>query len=261
MGGNPPGHIIPGSALLSLALYVLFSKVYHVSPSQKQVKLKRGGWLQVILSFVGIVVEVIGGWQYGRPFQAKEHLSMYFLYLCSGLLFLGESAGALPDETWRTGLGLASIGVGLLFYVHSQMQMMEEHNPLESFVHWLLAIACLCSGMGFLLSWAATTLRLGMIYFALALLMLEGFWFYFLAYALYSGDYGKMGENLDMGDATAIFVWLALCGGAIVSVFECKHQLGSRHALISNGGKTVLDETQDVEEQNHLQEYSKVTLE
>jgi len=228
MGGSPQGHVLPGSALLILALHVLFAQVLvRNGRLKRETFLRVGAILQIVLGGVGIVVEFLNGVILGSPFQAMEHLTMYGLFLTAGFVFLGEARGGLPKDTWRAALSAANLGVGLLFYVHSQMQMMEEHHPLESFVHWLLALACLASSAGFLTSWAAPSVSAGSLYIAIIFLIQQAMWFYFLAFALYSGYWGDMGMHLDMGDATAYFCLFGSMSAVFVAIVEYRSQLSS----------------------------------
>jgi len=237
MGGNPIGHIVPGTALLCLALYLLFVQVsLHRGKYSKSRLILLGGLGYTALACVGMGVEIYGGAQYGRPFQAKEHITMYALFAFAGGIHVSEAVGRLPDETWRASLGLAMLGVGLLFFVHSQMQLMEEHNPVESFVHWLLAMNYFATASCFFLSWGLEQWRSGFLLTAVAGVLHQTFWFYFLADVLYSGEYGDMGMHLPMGDATAYFVWDFILALGIVTIFECRFRTTT---LPSAGARSI----------------------
>ena len=226
MGGNPIGHVIPGVGLLLVALNITVAQILqHRGKISKTQATAFGGFIYLVISSVGMGAEIVDGASRGVPFSGKEHMTMYAVFSFAGFIHVAEALRRLPEETWRASLGLAMSGVGLMFYVHSQMQMMEEHHPTEGFVHWLLSVSCFAAAASFFLSWAIQSLRVGFIFVASACTLHQSFWFFFLAYALYSGDYGTMGENLSMGNASAFYVWMFLVAMGIVAVLECSFRV------------------------------------
>jgi hypothetical protein len=221
MGGNIPGHIIPGTGFLIQAFYIILMYIAWTKYGKLTYLkfLQLGGFIQILAGIIGTIAEVYNGSLYNRPFQSKDHITMYLGFSFSGLIILAESKQIFPENIWKSSLALAQFSEGLLFYIHSQMQMMEEHHPIESLAHWLLSVNCFCCGLMFLISWLLPK-HPGIVLIACGFVLHQALWFYFLAYSMYSGVYGDMAENLPMGDCTVFFIWLLLLSLGIVGWIE-----------------------------------------
>ena len=228
MGGSAIGHVIPGAALFGWGVFLLvLIKKTHQRTWTSSTGLKIGALVQLVASSIALGQELFGGFMDGKPFANKEHLTLHSLYLFSGIVFLLEATGKVPRESWKLAQTFVNMCIALLLYVHAQMQQMEEHHPMEGFTHWLLAVATFGSAFGYFLSWAAPGLKLGGAYLGIISLMVQGMWLLFQSYALYSGDYGEMGRDMDMAVVTSLFVWLYVFATIVVTVFETQSRLAS----------------------------------
>jgi len=228
MGGSSIGHVIPGVALYfwSLAQLIILRQVQQQAWTMKT-GLRAGALFQLVGSSIAVGQELFGGYQMNDLFHNKDHLTLHSVYFFSGLVFLAESSGQLPRESWKLAQCFVNFCIALLLYVHSDMQRMEEHHPVEGFTHWILAVATFGSSFGYAISWGVPSLRVGGAYLGIIWLSVQGMWLLFQSFALYSGYYGDMGETLEMATATSLFIWCFIFSTAIVTFFESKVRLAA----------------------------------
>ena len=182
----------------------------------------------VALCSIGILAEAIDkhGSQSDSPFEhigmAKEHVTMYAGFLVAGLGALLESKGRLVAGTWRLGLAVALGVEAFLFNGHAAMQHSMEHSETESTLHAYLALMCGLGALCFAGSvvdsgrWVAWTSA------GCGLLLAQAFFFYFLAWALYSGAYGHMAADMDMPAAMAYASMTVLSAGCLAAAVHAR---------------------------------------
>jgi len=180
----------------------------------------------VALCSIGILAEAIDkhGSQSDSPFEhiGKEHVTMYAGFLVAGLGALLESKGRLVAGTWRLGLAVALGVEAFLFNGHAAMQHSMEHSETESTLHAYLALMCGLGALCFAGSvvdsgrWVAWTSA------GCGLLLAQAFFFYFLAWALYSGAYGHMAADMDMPAAMAYASMTVLSAGCLAAAVHAR---------------------------------------
>jgi len=243
MGGSSIGHVIPGVALYGWAWFLLvMTLLVHRNVWSLSTALKLGALIQLVGSSIAVGQELIGGFSIHDPFHNKDHLTLHSSYFFSGLTFLLEARGRLPRESWRLAQSYVNFSIALLLYVHSTMQAMEEHHPIEGFTHWLLSIATFATSFAHFAGWAVQSFRLSGLYIGVAFLMLQGIWLLFQSYILYSGDFGEMGGLMEMADVTSYFIWFLLISTISCVLFEIRFGISPNYAgmlpELANDGKS-----------------------
>jgi len=207
------GHLIPGSAFFLLTAFIWFlcraaqnqsSSSSTLQSAQRRLPVAYGMFLCISTS-IGLLAEMIDShgsqsdsWM-DHISLSKEHCTMYLAFLITGIAALLESKGRCRPHSWRLFLAASFSVEGFLFYMHSLMQHDMDHSMTEALLHWILAIISFVAAGSFALSVANAEQALEWTVFASAFALLEGVWFYFVAWSMYSGVYGDAAMMMDVG--------------------------------------------------------------
>lgn len=155
--GTVIGHVIPGSFFVGFGLFFLILATRRLSkadsvgefcethvPEKDLGLMKRIGILVIVCTVIGILVEGIGGmFTWGRFFSNMQHITLYTLFLFSGIVGLMEAVQWLPPDSFRAGVAFALFSEALIWHEHSLMKM----NFVDQQIHALASISCLGSGV------------------------------------------------------------------------------------------------------------------
>lgn len=155
--GTVVGHVVPGSFFAGFGAFFLIlatRRLYRMGsvrefcethlPERDLVLMKRIGILVIVCTLIGISIELTGGvivWHH--LFANMQHLTLYTLFLFSGIVGFMESRQWLPQDSFRAGVAFALFAEGLIWHEHSLMKM----NSVDQQIHALASMSCVGSAI------------------------------------------------------------------------------------------------------------------
>ncbi|CAB9516606.1 expressed unknown protein [Seminavis robusta] len=184
-----PGHLAPATIFTAFGLYALFKTLQmtkrlppgrtftdvHLPLQDKGIIRSIGIWVMV-LTVAGAIYHSLGE---GIDTSIRLHMALYSCFFMVGLIAYLESKEFLSPDSGRTALALALCLAFFVWRAHG----MSMASSLDQSVHVYLGHINLADGLAFGYSVMQTDSIIAHIS-SWALLVLQGFWLYLIAFYL-----------------------------------------------------------------------------
>jgi len=257
--GNVTGHLVPGTMFILTGIWWLYHVVFDVVTAQSK---RLGGtrpyisrvWygpriadrsrcaqfktilepvVKICLSLIGSLMELTGAhWTLFNEEGEFEHESMnnfshatmFSFFILSGAVDIMQHYGILDGRTFsKIGhlmMALAFFIEGLLFYFH-----LDGRSALDSHAHSIIYSLCFATSITYVAEsiWMECAL-LGL--FRCFLVILQGSWFYQIAFMLYGPSKWSEKSHAAAMFAPIVFAWhclalIVLCIASLVLAGRC----------------------------------------
>lgn len=207
-GGTYVGHILPGIALVVLALAWVADDLRRPAarPGDGPRPLHDGvlvPWFKIVATSLGIWLEIPGREWYPMDIvMGWQHATVHLAILLSGITDLLHRSGRLPARATYLAFGGALMVGGAIFVGHG------NHDGMSTVAHLLLGFLFLLSGLLVVLqAWVGPSLRrLGQ-----GALLATGSWLTVIGWILFRSGWDPAAMT------STGWVWMAFCWNAMAA--------------------------------------------